>query len=139
MIAGSVRRVCFAVATVMLLAVPAWAQNAGSLSGSVVDPLGAKVSGAAVKLLLDGKVVKDGSSDARGDFAFDALAEGRYSDRSQLAEGFQSRTDGSACSSAAARKYHDRGRAADRPARNRVCRSDAVATGRAAVRRSARR
>lgn len=92
MIAGSVRRVYFAVAVMILLAAPAsWAQNGGSITGSVVDPLGAKVSGATVKLMSAGKAVKDGSSDSKGDFAFDALAEGRY----QLevsSPGFQTRT-----------------------------------------------
>ncbi|MEP7309062.1 MAG: TonB-dependent receptor plug domain-containing protein, partial [Acidobacteriota bacterium] len=68
-----------------------WAQGQGSISGTVVDPLGARVAGASVALLQDSRVEKEAKSDAQGQFAFDALAEGRY--RIQVAsEGFQVRT-----------------------------------------------
>jgi iron complex outermembrane receptor protein/vitamin B12 transporter len=79
----------------LLLAAPAsWAQESrsgGSIAGSVVDPLGARVSGATVKLMLGGKEVKSGTADSTGNFAFDGVAEGRY----QLevsSPGFQTRT-----------------------------------------------
>jgi vitamin B12 transporter len=49
-----------------------------SVKGTIADPLGARVSGATVKLVLDGKVVKQGASDAEGNFTFDALRAGRY-------------------------------------------------------------
>jgi vitamin B12 transporter len=54
------------------------AADDASVRGTVTDPLGARVSGATVKLLADGKPVKQGASDAEGSFAFDALAAGRY-------------------------------------------------------------
>ena len=65
MIAGFVRRVCVAIAFLLLAAPASWAQNGGSISGAVVDPLGARVSGATLKLMLAGKEVKSGTSDAR--------------------------------------------------------------------------
>jgi vitamin B12 transporter len=66
------------LAILMLTVGHAWAADDASLKGIVSDPLGARVSGASVKLLLDGRVVKDAASDAEGNFAFDALASGRY-------------------------------------------------------------
>ena len=71
----------------------AWAQEgaSASISGSVVDPLGARVAGASTKLLLDGNVVRDVAADSRGDFSFDRLSEGRY--RVEVSSpGFQTRT-----------------------------------------------
>ena len=45
--AFAVRRVCVALAALVLLAVPpSWAQNGGTILGTVVDPLGGRVSGA---------------------------------------------------------------------------------------------
>jgi iron complex outermembrane receptor protein/vitamin B12 transporter len=81
-----------ALAALMLLgARPSSAQNSGSIAGTVVDPLGAPVSGAAVTLLLGEKPAKQVSSNASGDFAFDALSAGRY--RIEVtSQGFQTRT-----------------------------------------------
>ena len=62
----------------------------GSLRGTVRDPLGAVVSGAAVHLIQDGRQIKDASSDSRGEFSFDSLAEGRYV-LEVTANGFQTR------------------------------------------------
>lgn len=92
---GFGRCVCVVVAALMLLATPAsWAQEArpgGAIAGAVVDPLGARVGGAAVTLILDGKAVKDATADSTGEFVFDGLAEGRY--RLEVSSpGFQSRT-----------------------------------------------
>jgi vitamin B12 transporter len=70
-----------ALTLTILLAVTvgqSWAADDASVRGTVADPLGARVSGAAVKLLRDGTVVKDASSDAEGNFSFDALPSGRY-------------------------------------------------------------
>jgi iron complex outermembrane receptor protein/vitamin B12 transporter len=79
------------VLVVLFLASSASAQEGASISGSVVDPLGARVGGASTKLLLDGNVVRDAAADSRGDFTFDKLAEGRY--RVEVsAPGFQTRT-----------------------------------------------
>jgi hypothetical protein len=49
-----------------------WAADDAAGRGTVADPLGARVSNAAVTLLLDGKVVKDVASDAEGNFTFNA-------------------------------------------------------------------
>ena len=54
------------------------AADEGMVAGTVVDALGGHVSGAAVKLVRDGKTIAETSSDARGEFAFKGLAEGRY-------------------------------------------------------------
>jgi vitamin B12 transporter len=70
-----------ALTLALLLAVTvgqSWAADDASVKGTVADPLGARVSGAAVKLLRDGTVLKNVSSDAEGNFAFDTLASGRY-------------------------------------------------------------
>ena len=86
------RRVFFLLTTLLVLAAPSlWAQPRGSIRAGVLDPLGARISGAAIKLLRAGTVIRDGSSDERGACVFDALDEGRY----QLevsAPGFQTRT-----------------------------------------------
>ena len=90
--AGLVRRVCLAAAALVLLTAPrSEAQNGGSVAGTVIDPLGARVSGAAVKLLLGGKTVKDATSSAEGDFTFDGLNAGRYQIEVS-SPGFQTRT-----------------------------------------------
>jgi hypothetical protein len=87
------RRVFVLLTTLLVLAAPSlWAQQPrGSIRASVLDPLGARISGATIKLLRAGTVVRDGSSDESGAFVFAALDEGRY----QLevsAPGFQTRT-----------------------------------------------
>ncbi len=88
---GSVRCVCLALALLLLGARPSSAQNGGSIAGTVVDPLGAPVSGASVTLLLAEKPTKQVTSNVSGDFVFDALSAGRY--RIEVASpGFQTRT-----------------------------------------------
>ena len=72
-----------ALALTLLIAilVPASAARAAddaSITGTVVDPLDARVSGATVKLLLNGQVAKEATSDGQGAFTFEALASGRY-------------------------------------------------------------
>lgn len=67
------------------------AQEQGSISGTVVDPLGAAVSGAAVTLLRDGQRIADMPTGARGEFAFQGLAAGRYQVGAQAA-GFEAQT-----------------------------------------------
>ena len=55
-----------------------------------MDPLGARVGGAAVKLLAGEQVIKEDVSDAQGNFALEGIAEGRY--RIQVsAAGFRTR------------------------------------------------
>src|SRR5882757_5395847 len=91
MIAGFVRRVCVAIVLLLLVVPASWAQNGGSINGAVFDPLGARVSGATLKLMLAGRAVKSGTSDSMGDFTFDGLPEGRYQIEAS-APGFQLRT-----------------------------------------------
>jgi len=79
------------IALLVLPASSSWAQPRGSIRASVLDPLGARISGATIKLLRAGAVIRDGSSDESGAVVFGALDEGRY----QLevsAPGFQTRT-----------------------------------------------
>jgi iron complex outermembrane receptor protein/vitamin B12 transporter len=69
-----------------------WAQPTdASISGTVVDPLGARVSAATVTLLRDGQRVTEVSSDSRGEFTFQALPAGRYHLQARAA-GFEPRT-----------------------------------------------
>ncbi len=62
-----------------------------SLNGKVLDQLGAPIDRAKVTLLRDGQRVNDTTSDARGEFTFDGLVEGRYQVE-VIAEGFEPRT-----------------------------------------------
>ena len=72
------------VATVILLtsalAGSAWAQQAAraSITGAVLDPLGARVPAAAVTLVRDGEAVGNTTSDGQGQFSFAGLEAGRY-------------------------------------------------------------
>ena len=80
------------LASLLCLASPVSAQVAsGSITGTVVDPLGARVVAAVVRLLRDNDVAKETRSDPQGDFSFDGLSEGRYRLQAS-AEGFQVRT-----------------------------------------------
>jgi vitamin B12 transporter len=54
------------------------AADDGAMSGTIVDALGGRVAGAAVKALRDGQTVADTASDAQGAFALKGLGEGRY-------------------------------------------------------------
>ena len=64
-------------------ATPARAQGSASIEGTVVDPLGASVSGAALTLVIDGRDVGATSSDGDGRFAFRNLQSGRYQLRAE--------------------------------------------------------
>jgi vitamin B12 transporter len=79
-----------------------WAADDAAISGLVVDPLGGPVAGATIKLLRAGEVVKETTSGSQGDFAFDALAEGRYRLQAS-ADGFQIRLTDPAFLAAGAR------------------------------------
>ena len=54
------------------------AQNSGSIAGAVVDPLGARVSGAIVNCCSARSLPSRSRRMPSGDFAFDALSAGRY-------------------------------------------------------------
>src|SRR5262245_7024706 len=63
---------------VWLMCQPVRAQGQGSLAGTVVDALGARVSGARVALLGPGVKSADVTTDGDGSFSFTSLAPGRY-------------------------------------------------------------
>jgi len=67
------------------------AQEAGTLSGQVVDTLGARMAGASVTLTRDGSQVIESKSNAEGTFTFANLPAGRYQ-VTATAQGFQPRT-----------------------------------------------
>ena len=84
------RRVLFTVLSLFTTSAFALAQPSG-VTGTIVDPLGSVVPNASVSLLVDGSRSASTTSDARGAFAFDGVAEGRYRVEAS-APGFQSRT-----------------------------------------------
>jgi iron complex outermembrane receptor protein/vitamin B12 transporter len=101
--AARISRILPLVASTLSLAAPVSAQQtSGSIAGTIIDPLGARIAGAAVKLLRDGQVVKETQSDTRGNFSFDAVPEGRYRIQACF-EGFQVRTTHQMFLAAAAR------------------------------------
>jgi hypothetical protein len=65
----------------MLLASPLWAQNSGSIQGTVTDPAGAVIAGATVQAVDQGKgdVVRETKTGAEGLFVLQPLAPGTYS------------------------------------------------------------
>ena len=67
------------------------AQDAGTLSGQVVDTLGARVAGASVTLTRDSSQVTESKSSGEGTFTFSNLTAGRYQ-ITATAPGFQPRT-----------------------------------------------
>jgi iron complex outermembrane receptor protein/vitamin B12 transporter len=64
------------------------AQEQGTLTGQVVDVLGARIAGASVTLTRDGSPVSESKSGADGSFTFSNLAAGRYQ-VTATAPGFQ--------------------------------------------------
>src|SRR5258708_39374378 len=54
------------------------AADDASVTGAVADPLGARVAGAKVMLTRDGTQTAETVSNARGEFAFNAVASDRY-------------------------------------------------------------
>ncbi len=70
----------------------AWAQFSATVTGTVVDPSGAVVSGASLKLTNDGTgEVNTATSNAAGAFTFPSLAPGDYH-LSSTAKGFATTT-----------------------------------------------
>jgi vitamin B12 transporter len=84
------RRVFLGFVFVLAISASAAAADA-SLAGTVRDQLGAPIAGAAVTVLRDGQRVNATTSDARGEFAFASLTDGRYQIEA-TAEGFAPRT-----------------------------------------------
>jgi hypothetical protein len=62
-----------------------------ALAGTVSDPLGARVPGAIVSLVRDGKGVAESAADGQGRFSFAAVEQGRYHLRAGAA-GFETQT-----------------------------------------------
>src|SRR5262245_10335689 len=78
-------------AAIVLSGSNAWAQGQGTLSGTVVDSLGARVAGASVTLLRDGARASDTKSGSDGSFSFASLTPARYQ-VTATATGFDART-----------------------------------------------
>jgi iron complex outermembrane receptor protein/vitamin B12 transporter len=72
---------------------PAWAQQPtrGTIAGAVIDPLGARVAGATVVLAREAGPTAQTTTDAQGQFVFDAVESGRYQ-LSVTAPGFEPQT-----------------------------------------------
>jgi iron complex outermembrane receptor protein/vitamin B12 transporter len=67
------------------------AQGQATLSGTVVDSLGARLAGATVRLLRDGQPARDAKSGDDGTFSFTGLAPDRYQVQAE-APGFEPKT-----------------------------------------------
>jgi iron complex outermembrane receptor protein/vitamin B12 transporter len=66
------------------------AADTGSITGTVLDPLGGAVANATVTLLREGQPVQETHSGGHGEFAFEGLPEARYRLQAR-ADGFQVR------------------------------------------------
>jgi vitamin B12 transporter len=82
--------ICVAIA---LSGVPALAEGQATVTGTIVDALGARISGAKVTLLHDGTTVAEAMTGAEGSFTFPSVAPGRYQVAAS-AQGFSARTSG---------------------------------------------
>src|SRR5689334_9686921 len=73
-------RVSVPSAFVLLISVPAFAQVTSRLSGSVVDPSGSAIPGAAVDIYLPegARPILSTTTTAEGIFAFTGVAAGNY-------------------------------------------------------------
>jgi iron complex outermembrane receptor protein/vitamin B12 transporter len=78
-------------AAILISGQAAWAQEQGTLAGTVVDSLGARVAGASVTLLRDGVTSADAKSGSDGTFSFASIAPGRYQ-VTATTQGFTPRT-----------------------------------------------
>lgn len=78
--------VCVA-ALVAAVCAPAWAQQAGTIAGTVTDALGARVAGATLTVSGEGTQGRQATSGADGTWTVEGLAPGRYQ-VSVTAQGF---------------------------------------------------
>jgi len=67
------------------------AQQGGSATGTVSDPLGGRVASASVTLLRDGQSAGQATTDEAGEFTIPGVAEGRYQVKAE-ASGFEPST-----------------------------------------------
>jgi len=90
--ARSPRFVRLLVLLVCVIAAPrvSAAQATGSIAGTVVDPLGARVAGATVTVLRDARALRATQTDEAGQFVFSDLPADRY-EIEATAAGFQIR------------------------------------------------
>src|SRR6266545_2712499 len=88
---GSWRRTALAIGVILgFFTAPAWAQDTGTISGTVVDAQGAAIPGATLTLTDERTVTaRTTVSDGRGEFAFRSVPPGTYSLKAELA-GFRS-------------------------------------------------
>src|SRR5262245_35515049 len=84
-------RALFSVLLVCGSGATLFAQGQGTLSGQVLDTLGARVTSAKVTLSRDGTPAGEGSSGSNGAFTFQNLAPGRYQVTAS-AQGFEARS-----------------------------------------------
>jgi iron complex outermembrane receptor protein/vitamin B12 transporter len=86
-------RPAFPIALIVFFCSPAARLFAAepSLRGRILDQLGAPIHAATVILVRDGQHVSEAASDARGEFSFSALTDGRYQ-VDVIAAGFAPRT-----------------------------------------------
>jgi iron complex outermembrane receptor protein/vitamin B12 transporter len=86
-----IRSALLATAVLAAAQVPLSAQGQATLSGTVVDSLGARLAGATVRLLREGQPAQDAKSGSDGTFSFTGLAPDRYQVRAE-APGFAAKT-----------------------------------------------
>lgn len=67
------------------------AQTTGIVSGSVIDPTGAVIAGAQVKISINGQASREAKSGDKGQFSFDRVPPGPYQIKIE-ATGFQPQT-----------------------------------------------
>jgi vitamin B12 transporter len=83
---------CALFLVIVITVGPAFAAgDRGSITGTVVDPLGAAIAGASVSLLHNGDDLSQAATDERGAFLFADVSSGRYQIR-VVAPGFETRT-----------------------------------------------
>jgi iron complex outermembrane receptor protein/vitamin B12 transporter len=80
-------RTCILAILLAIAARPASAQSSGTASGTVIDPLGARVPGATVALLQEARIVTQTTTSGDGAFSLTVPAAGRYRLQAQ-AKGF---------------------------------------------------
>jgi vitamin B12 transporter len=87
----TIRYFLSSIAAIILFALSLQAQSAGTLRGTVADPLGKLVPNAKLVLVQDDKDMTEGKSDADGSFTLSGVNAGRYSLRVEAA-GFATQT-----------------------------------------------
>jgi iron complex outermembrane receptor protein/vitamin B12 transporter len=92
---SNLRRAVLFLALIAAAAAADWAAGepapSPTITGAVVDPLGARVPGARVRLIRDGQPVAEATVDDRGEFSFKDAGPGRYRLQAE-ASGFETQT-----------------------------------------------